>query len=409
MSEVSAAAGLGSAARPLEGDLKRNPLLERTPSTGGDFPRVELFDRWLRVHFAAAPALSADFHYQWLRGQCEQDRHPLTRERILDASEVAPEIAPLTAQVLPAGELVVQWDEPGQRVSRYPLAWLHEHAYAVNREAAAAPPSDLAAVSLHAASHPDDTSLAAAALSILQARGAVIVRGYRRTGGAANSSASDASPDDTEALIAAFQAAGLAVTGTHFGRIEDLRTDNTTNQNTDQLGYTDAAIEAHTDQPFLDDPPRYQLLHCLRAAALGGDNYVVDGLGAARYLAALDAEAFRVLRTTPVHFHRQQRAFERRVISPILNLREDGGFMIRYSYFTMAPPRLPFAEMDGWYRAYRRFAAIVRSPANQYRLRLAPGDFLLYDNHRMLHARSGFTGSRWLRGVYFDWSDAGLS
>ena len=29
---------------------------------------------------------------------------------------------------------------------------------------------------------------------------------------------------------------------THFGRIEDLRTDNTTNQNTDQLGYTDAAI-----------------------------------------------------------------------------------------------------------------------------------------------------------------------
>ncbi len=42
---------------------------------------------------------------------------------------------------------------------------------------------------------------------------------------------------------------------THFGRIEDLRTDNTTNQNTDQLGYTDAAINLHTDQPFIADPP----------------------------------------------------------------------------------------------------------------------------------------------------------
>ena len=42
---------------------------------------------------------------------------------------------------------------------------------------------------------------------------------------------------------------------THFGRIEDLRTDNTTNQNTDQLGYTDAAINLHTDQPYIADPP----------------------------------------------------------------------------------------------------------------------------------------------------------
>ena len=368
-------------------------------------PPVQLFDRWLRIQFSTVPPQSADFHYQWLRGQCEQDRHPLTRERILDASEVDPAIAPLSAQVLPPEDLVVQWDEPGQRVSRYSLAWLREHAYAVNRQAAAAPPSALDAISLQAGAYADDATLAAAALAILSAQGAVVVRGYRQAdrasllGGAA-------SPEDTEALITALSQAGLAITGTHFGRIEDLRTDNTTNQHTDQLGYTDAAIAPHTDQPFLDQPPRYQLLHCMRAADQGGDSYVVDGLAAARYLAASDTEAFRVLRTTPVHFHRRQRAFERRVSSPILSLLEEGGFRIRYSYFTMAPQQLAFAEMDGWYRAYRSFAAIVRNPAHQYRLRLAPGDFLLYDNHRMLHARSGFSGSRWLRGVYFDWSAA---
>ena len=37
-----------------------------------------------------------------------------------------------------------------------------------------------------------------------------------------------------------------------------------------------------------------------------------------------------------------------------------------------------------------------------YRFLLNAGDYLLYDNHRMLHARTAFRGARWLRGIYFD-------
>ena len=33
---------------------------------------------------------------------------------------------------------------------------------------------------------------------------------------------------------------------------------------------------------------------------------------------------------------------------------------------------------------------------------LSPGDFLLYDNHRILHGRTAFRGARWVRGIYFD-------
>lgn len=32
-------------------------------------------------------------------------------------------------------------------------------------------------------------------------------------------------------------------------------TNNTTNRNTDQLGYTDAAVDFHTDLPFIPEPP----------------------------------------------------------------------------------------------------------------------------------------------------------
>jgi len=78
---------------------------------------------------------------------------------------------------------------------------------------------------------------------------------------------------------------------------------------------------------------------------------------------------------------------------------------VRYSYFTMAPQRVAFEEMENWYRSYNKFAQIVRDPAHQYRFTLGAGDFVLYDNFRMLHARTGFTGPRHLRGVYFNHVD----
>lgn len=370
-------------------------------------PAVELHGRWLRVRFPEGSPRSADFHYVWLRLHCDQDRHPLTREPQLDVSAVPDALRPAAAHLLPPlrddeggtdGALVVRWAEPGERVSRYPLGWLRANAYAAERTGPA-PPAGLAEMTLDARDFASDRELLRAARARVAQTGAARVRGY----GHVRDGAAD--PADTEALIAAFSELGLDVIGTHFGRIEDLRTDNTTNQNTDQLGYTSAGIDLHTDQPFLDRPPRYQLLHCMRPADQGGDNIVADGILGARALADEDVAAFRILRTTPVRFHRKQRAFERVVVSPLLTLHEDGGSLVRCSYFTLAPQRLPFPEVDGFFRAYRRYMEILHDERHLVRLRLMAGDFLLYDNHRMLHGRSEFVGPRWVRGVYFDERD----
>jgi gamma-butyrobetaine dioxygenase len=58
--------------------------------------------------------------------------------------------------------------------------------------------------------------------------------------------------------------------------------------------------------------------------------------------------------------------------------------------------------MEAFYRAYDRFARLVRHPRHRMQFLLKEGDFLLYDNRRMLHGRTGFRGPRWVRGVYFD-------
>ncbi|MBL8636856.1 MAG: TauD/TfdA family dioxygenase [Myxococcales bacterium] len=362
---------------------------------------VELHAGWLRVYFPMGTPRWADFHYLWLRHQCDRDRHPKTQERTIDPSEIAEDIRPLAAFLSPrdGGQLVVRWDEPSRRESIYSLVFLQQHAYAAEQPGPRPPPSDTQLITLDARRYQQPSVLVEDVLALLQSAGASIVRYYGRSHDHLDE---PVDPDDTERLIEAFSIAGLSVVGTHFGRIEDLRTDNTTNQNTDQLGYTDASIEAHTDQPFLDEPPRYQLLHCIRAADSGGENYVVDAQAAAEYLAALDEDAYQLLLTQSVRFHRKQQAFERIVESPILTRRADGSLLVRYSYFTMAPQRTSFAKMDAFYRAYRRFAKLVREPRHQYRLRLAASDFLIYDNHRMLHARTGFTGPRWVRGVYFN-------
>jgi gamma-butyrobetaine dioxygenase/trimethyllysine dioxygenase len=354
---------------------------------------VELHEGWLRVHFGPPASTHADYHDRWLRHGCDGDRHPTTRERIVCSSELPPDVAPQSVSIGPEGRtLRVLWKEgDGGRRSEYPAAWLWEHAYAVGRVDVPPPPSDPASLEVDArrvggaASHLMDVCR-----ERVSRLGAVVVRGH----GA-----------DTEALIAALAADGLAVVETHFGRIEDLRTDNTTNRNTDQLGYTDSAVELHTDQPFLERPPRYQVLHCMQPAEWGGDNAVADGRAAARHLESLDAEAFELLCTVPVRFQRRQKAFEALHVGPVLRFSGEGGFSIRYSYFTMDPHRVPFARMEAWYRAYDRFARLLRDPRSQYRFRLEAGDFLLYDNHRMLHARTRFGGSRWVRGVYFDRGD----
>ncbi|MEZ4448539.1 MAG: TauD/TfdA family dioxygenase [Nannocystaceae bacterium] len=348
---------------------------------------VELHDTWLRVDLGGS---TGDFHYRWLRHNCPCDVHPTTRERTLCSSQIAEGIAPRAARRV-AYALEVTW--PDGHVSDFPIEWLRARAYAV--DTGLQPPyADLASLLVDAA--PGDLQgLARAAMARIQAAGAAV---FRRP---VDAPASDPEAE-TEPLIAAFESLGLAVIPTHFGRIEDLRTDNTTNQNTDQLGYTDAPVDLHTDQPFIADPPRFQLLHCVRAADEGGDNLLADARSIFRYLEATDARAAEVLATVPLRFHRKQARFESVVDSPMIARRGDDDFQIRASYFTLAPHRAPFAAMAELYRAHDAFVRMLRDPRYHARVGLRPGEWLIYDNHRCLHARTGFTGARWLRGVYFD-------
>ena len=331
----------------------------------------------LRVDFAGAGA--AHYHYFWLRHHCLCCVHPTTDERILNPSEVPLDIRPerVTGGV---DSLAIDWPD-GHR-SEFTHAWLAENRYSRGGlyQNNGGPTERIEVNYADIAS-----DLVAASEKHLAGRGVILVRRCTLA---------------TETLVDSFAAGGYAVRSTHFGYIEDLKTDNTTNDNTDQLGYTDAAVELHTDMPFIEVPPRYQILHCMAKANRGGDSMLADACQAALHLRDRDRHAFDVLTRTPVLFHRRQQKYESKVTYPILTFAEGEFAQVRTSYFTFAPLAMPFDQMEQWYRAYHKFTRIIED--YQYCFLLEPGDFVLYDNYRMLHGRTSFAGARWMRGIYLD-------
>lgn len=76
---------------------------------------IELYDEWLRVPLSGG---HADFHFKWLRHQCDLDRHPATGERVVDSSEIPDGVRPRAVR-LREDALIVEWADDG-RTSRYP-------------------------------------------------------------------------------------------------------------------------------------------------------------------------------------------------------------------------------------------------------------------------------------------------
>jgi gamma-butyrobetaine dioxygenase len=191
---------------------------------------------------------------------------------------------------------------------------------------------------------------------------------------------------------------------TNYGRLFDVRVEPAPGN----LAFTSRAIRPHTDNPYRDPVPTVQLLHCLRAAGEGGDTGLVDGFAAAAAFRAADPESFGTLTGTPVPFGYIDKETELRASQPLIELSPRGRVRgVRFNNRSMQPLRGSHAEITAFYAAYRRWAGLLAEPGRQLDLRLAPGDCLVFDNTRVLHARTAFALSagspgRHLQGCYAD-------
>jgi gamma-butyrobetaine dioxygenase len=138
---------------------------------------------------------------------------------------------------------------------------------------------------------------------------------------------------------------------------------------------------------------------------VGGDSGLVDGFKAAALLRAEDPEAFAVLTRTPVPFRFSDPRTELAADRPLIDVDGRGRIReVRFNNRSIGTLLLPADELEAFYRAYRTFAEITLRPELQLEFRLLPGDCLIFDNVRLLHARTAFeeSGARHLQGTYAD-------
>lgn len=61
---------------------------------------------------------------------------------------------------------------------------------------------------------------------------------------------------------------------------------------------------------------------------------------------------------------------------------------------------IPQEEMLKFYKHYRALAIEIQRAENEWRFKLEPGTVCIFDNWRLLHGRTEYTGRRQMVGCY---------
>ncbi|KAF5350608.1 hypothetical protein D9756_008659 [Leucocoprinus leucothites] len=205
---------------------------------------------------------------------------------------------------------------------------------------------------------------------------------------------------------------------TFYGDLWDVVNRKTESKN---IAYTNLNLGLHMDLLYFQHPPRYQILHCLRNRVEGGRSIFVDALAAAETLRESHPSYFDVLAKTPVpfhyindghHLHREHTTIELAPSTTSASPSDRRIGHINYSPYAQAP--LPLDTPTEFYPALKEFTRLLHEPTNTYEYTLNEGDAVLFDNRRVLHARTAFydgkddemlkvgEAKRWLKGCYLE-------
>jgi alpha-ketoglutarate-dependent taurine dioxygenase len=328
----------------------------------------------------------------WLRDNLREDRDPGNGQRLIDVADL-PAAPRIRHAALHRAAVRVEWErEPG--AASFDLDWLAAQAAAIAGARGLQWPRlwleggrldasrDFAWVTLAAARN--DTGVQAGWLRHLVTDGLAFL--------------SDV-PAEPGAILATMPLAGQ-VAETNYGLLFDVRAV----PEPENLAYSDRGLGLHTDNPYREPVPGFQALHVLVAAPDGGESLFADGFALAEHLRQEDPAVFEVLARTPVPFAYRSKNAALSAERPLIQLSCRGEVVaVHYNNRSIQP--LPFAAeaAERYYRAYRRFAMLLREPRFMLRFMMRAGDLVVFDNQRILHGRTGFASARYprhLQGCY---------
>ncbi|KAK3308174.1 Trimethyllysine dioxygenase [Chaetomium strumarium] len=204
---------------------------------------------------------------------------------------------------------------------------------------------------------------------------------------------------------------------THYGGFYDFIPDLAMAD----TAYTNLALPAHTDTTYFTEPAGLQAFHMLShqpapgASAgetdLGGQSLLVDGFMAAKVLREEDPVSFRNLAHGSVPWHASGNkgiTIAPDKLYPVIERAQgsDGVHRIRWNNSDRGVHPLGMqCSSAKWYTAARKWNEILKRKEMEYWFQLKPGTVLIFDNWRVLHGRSAFTGIRRICGGYINRDD----
>ena len=225
-----------------------------------------------------------------------------------------------------------------------------------------------------------------------------------------------------------FEEANTEVGITHYGGFYDFTADLSHKD----TAYTNLALPAHTDNTYFTDPSGLQMFHLLSHTGeprepggptpsisdLGGKSLLVDGFHCAAQLRKENPEAYEILAKTPVNWHASGNegiTITPATKFPVLNHDAETGELVQLRWNNDDRASMPMVlgkrvggkdvTYDMWFDAAQIWNEIITRPQNEYWEQLKPGRPVVFDNWRVMHARSAFTGKRRMAGGYVNRDD----
>ncbi len=368
----------------------------RHDQSAPELDRVERLADALRVTWKDGAA--ATFHFVWLRDNClcEICGDPVIGKKDFRIVMMPVDIAPSAVEMASPTGLRVEWSNDGP-VSHFESRFPRDHCYEEDaRRARRFQPTlwDRAYLKVPPSRPYDEASASDAAfydaLSTVREYGLYFLTGA-----------------PVEVGVLEFFASRIGyIQENNFGRIQELTVDPAKRS----VAFSDRRLVPHNDEPYRASPPGILLFHCIETCPEGGgQSEFVDAFKVAELLRQEDPEGFEVLASQRQAFRRHfDGDVDLQAEFPVISLDEFGSLAgVRINDRVAAPLSIAHQHVVPFYRAYRRLLELTGRADLTIARTLQPGDVAIFDNHRILHGRTGLDlkGPRWLRWAQVERGD----
>ncbi|KAH7907810.1 hypothetical protein BJ138DRAFT_1159160 [Hygrophoropsis aurantiaca] len=361
----------------------------------------------------AIPPLNTSFPHRWLRDACRCPScvHPSTSQKLFRTSDLSSNLKPATDGVILSEDGVhIKWTDGHE--SFYSNSFLERHSSLSKLSSFHKEVEPITWDHPSISKTPDlylpydtlgDPSQLLRAITQLTQYGLLFITGVPNR----------ITNSDTCELRTLANIFG-ELRETFYGVVWDVKNV----RNSRNIAYTNLDLGLHMDLLYFQHPPRYQILHCLRNRVIGGTSIFVDAFHAASVLRKQNPQDFDALVNTRVPFHYINDGHHLRHEHPTIELAmpvttSESAPVIKHINYSppFQAPLLLHSTPPTFYEALRRFTSLLDDAANHYEHTLQEGDAVIFDNRRVLHARTAFSDgdggdvgetNRWLKGCYLE-------